>query len=176
MNNEQRELTPAPSNWTDGPEEGMICLEDNKINWKSKSDEKVQRYLSVFKDGEVQYVPCTEEEEKNSILHLLSLSRFQCNSFIGTDEPEEDMICLENDNIDKINWESLSIDSNALELIEQNNINWESLSIDSNALKRMEQNSPLTWTKVCRSVNISFEENENHDTYNLAPSDFESEF
>ena len=156
MNNEQRELTPAPSNWTDGPEEGMICLEDNKINWKSKSDEKVQRYLSVFKDGEVQYVPCTEEEEKNSILHLLSLSRFQCNSFIGTDEPEEDMICLENDNIDKINWESLSI--------------------DSNALKRMEQNSPLTWTKVCRSVNISFEENENHDTYNLAPSDFESEF
>ena len=64
--------------------------------------------------------------------------------------------CLLEQNQDKINWNSLSSNPNAIHLLEQNpdKINWNSLSSNPNAIHLLEQNpDKINWNSLSENPN-----------------------
>ena len=60
------------------------------------------------------------------------------------------------ENQDKINWQCLSINPNAIELLikNQNEINWEWLSLNSNAIKLLKENiNKIDWFWLSKNSN-----------------------
>ena len=71
--------------------------------------------------------------------------------------------------IDKINWDGLSINPNAIELLKknQNKINWDNLSLNSNAIELLKKNKDkIYWFQLSGNPNAIELLKENQDKIN----------